>query len=146
MGQQKKKKQQQQKNQTKACKHAKRCNLCYYNVSRYNNPQRENKIGSLSFKGFHAKLDYKLTCMDGNENQTANTHIVFIVSFSKKKEKKKKEINDEKYSQTCRTVRIPTNHDSVGKTAIVLRLTGRHEIARNTGTIVTTFFTLVTKS
>ena len=85
-----KKKQQQQKNQTKACKHAKRCNLCYYNVSRYNNPQRENKIGSLSFEGFHAKLECKLTCMDGNENQTANTHIVFIVSFSKKKKKRKK--------------------------------------------------------
>ena len=141
-----KKKQQQQKNQTKACKHVKRCNLCYYNVSRYNNPQRENKIGSLSFEGFHAKLECKLTCMDGNDNQTANTHIVFIVSFSKKKKKRNKEINDEKYSQTCRTVRIPTNHDSVGKTAIVLRLTARHEIAPNTGTIVTTFFTLVTKS
>ena len=87
--------------------------------------------------------------MDGNENQTANTHIVFIVLFSKKKKKrKKKNINDEKYSQTCRTVRITTNHDSVGKTAIiiVLRLTARHEIVPNTGTIVTTFFTLVTKS
>ena len=58
-------------------------------MSRYNNPQRENKIGSLSFKGFHAKLECKLTCMDGNENQTASTHIVFIVLFSKKKEKKK---------------------------------------------------------
>ena len=111
-------------------------------MSRYNNPQRENKIGSLSFEGFHAKLECKLTCMDGNENQTANTHIVFIVLFS---EKKKKKINDENYSQTCRTVRIPTNHDSVGKTAIVLRLTARHEIAPNTSTIATTFFTLVTK-
>ena len=79
MGQQKKK---QQKNQTKACEHVKRCNLCYYNVSS-NNPQRENKIGSLSFEGFHAKLECKLTCMDGNENQRANTRIVFIVSFSK---------------------------------------------------------------
>ena len=28
--------------------------------------------------------------MDGNENQTANTHIVFIVLFSKKKKKRKK--------------------------------------------------------
>ena len=87
-----KKKQEQQKNQTKACKHVKRCNLCYYNVSRYNNPQRENKIGSLSFEGFHAKLECKLTCMDGNENQTANTHIVFIVSSSKKKKKRKKKL------------------------------------------------------
>ena len=87
-----KKKNKQQKNQTKACKHAKHCNLCYYNVSRYNNPQRENKIGSLSFEGFHAKLECKLTCMDGNENQTANTHIVFIVSFSKKKKKRKKKL------------------------------------------------------
>ena len=57
-------------------------------MSRYNNPQRENKIGSLSFEGFHAKLECKLTCMDGNQNQTVNTHIVFIVSFSKKKKKK----------------------------------------------------------
>ena len=59
-------------------------------MSRYNNPQRENKIGSLSFEGFHAKLECKLTCMDGNENQTASTHIVFKVSFSKKKKKRKK--------------------------------------------------------
>ena len=66
--------------------------------------------------------------------------------FQKKRKKKKEKKNDEKYSQTCRTVRIPTNHDSVGETAIVLRLTARHEIAPNTGTIVTTFFTLVTKS
>ena len=85
-----KKKNKQQKNQTKACKHVKRCNLCYYNVSRYNNPQRENKIGNLSFEGFHAKLECKLTCMDGNENQTAKTHIVFIVLFSKKRKKEKK--------------------------------------------------------
>ena len=66
--------------------------------------------------------------------------------FPKKRKKEKKNINDEKYSQTCRTVRIPTNHDSVGKTAIVLRLTARHEIAPTTGTIATTFFTFVTKS
>ena len=74
------------------------------------------------------------------------TLILYLKFRFPKKRKKEKKINDENYSQTCRTVRIPTNHDSVGETAIVLRLTARHEIAPNTGTIVTTFFTLVTKS
>ena len=52
--------------------------------------KEKSKIGNLSFEGFHAKLECKLTCMDGNQNQTANTHIVFIISFSKKKKKRKK--------------------------------------------------------
>ena len=46
----------QQKSQTKVCKHANRCNLRYYNVSRYENPQRESKMDSPSCEGIHAQL------------------------------------------------------------------------------------------
>ena len=38
------------------------------NVSRDENPQRENEMGSPSFKGFHSQWDYELSY--GNKNQT----------------------------------------------------------------------------
>ena len=63
----------QQNNQTKVYKHAKRRNWRYYNVSRDENPQRENEMGSPSFEGFHAQLDCKLT--NGNKNQTQLTLV-----------------------------------------------------------------------
>ena len=45
-------------------------------------PQRENKMDSPSFEGFHAQLDYKLT--NGNKNSnTANTRIVYKVRVQK---------------------------------------------------------------
>ena len=55
-------------------------------MSRYENPQRKNKIDIPSFKDFHVQLDCKLTY--GNKNQTANTHIVYKVQCSKKKQNK----------------------------------------------------------
>ena len=74
-------------------------------MSRDENPQRENKIDSPSFKGFHAQL--------------ANTRIVYKVLCSKAKQKKNK--NDEKYNQTGITVKIHTNHDGVRANMIMLR-------------------------
>ena len=56
---------------TKVCKHARHRNLLCYNVSRDENPQRESKMYSPSFEGFHAQLDCKLT--DGYKNQTKLT-------------------------------------------------------------------------
>ena len=63
----------QKKSQTKVCKHAKRRNLRYYNVSRDKNPQRENEIDSPSYEGFRAQLDCKLTY--DNKNQTQRTLV-----------------------------------------------------------------------
>ena len=51
----------EQRNQTKVCKHAERRNLRNYNMSRDENPQRENKTDSSSFEGFFAQLDCRLT-------------------------------------------------------------------------------------
>ena len=45
----------------------------YYNVSRDENPQRENEMDSPSFEGFHSQLDCKLT--NGNKNQTELTLV-----------------------------------------------------------------------
>ena len=63
----------QQNNQTKVYKHARHRNWRYYNVSRDENPQRENEMDSPSFEGFHAQLDCKLT--NGNKNQTQLTLV-----------------------------------------------------------------------
>ena len=63
---------QQQKNRTKVCKHTRRRNLRYYNVSR-ESPQGVNEMDSPSFERFHAQLDCKLTY--GNKNQTQLTHV-----------------------------------------------------------------------
>ena len=54
--------------QPKVYEHAKRRNWRYYNVSRDENPQRENEMDSPSFESFHAQLNCKLT--NGNKNQT----------------------------------------------------------------------------
>ena len=35
------------------CKHAKRHNLRYYNLSRDENPHNENEMDSPTFEGFH---------------------------------------------------------------------------------------------
>ena len=40
----------------KVCKHAKRRNLRYFNLSRDENPQRENEMDSQSFDGFQTQL------------------------------------------------------------------------------------------
>ena len=71
---------QQQKNQTKVCKHARRSNLHYYNVSRDQSPQRENDMDSPSFKGFHAQLDCKLT--HGNKPQGLHRPLLELVMIS----------------------------------------------------------------
>ena len=63
----------QKKGHTKVCKHAKRRNLRYYNVSRDKNPQRENEMDSPSYEGFRAQLDCKLTY--DNKNQTQRTLV-----------------------------------------------------------------------
>ena len=52
---------QQQKNERKICKHAKCRNLRYYNVSRDENPHRDNELDYPSVDGFHAQLDCKIT-------------------------------------------------------------------------------------
>ena len=41
-------------------------NLQYHNMGRDKNPQRENKMDSLSFESFHTQLDCKL--MYSNKN------------------------------------------------------------------------------
>ena len=41
-------------------------NLQYYNISRDENPQRENEMDSLSFYSFQAQLDWKLTYSNKN--------------------------------------------------------------------------------
>ena len=40
----------------KVCKHAKRRNLRYFNLSRDENPQRENEMDNQSFEGFQTQL------------------------------------------------------------------------------------------
>ena len=91
-----------------------RRNWRYYNVSRDENPQRENEMDSPSFEGFHSQLDCKLTNGKKKSN-TANTGIVYKVRIQKQNR------NDRKYSQTGITVKIHTNHDGIRTTAIMLR-------------------------
>ena len=56
-------------------------------MSRDKNPQRENEMDSLRFKGFQAQFNYKL--MYGNKiSKTANTSTVYKVSYSKTKQYK----------------------------------------------------------
>ena len=62
--------------QTKVCKHARRRNWRYYNVSRDENPQKVKETDSPSFEGFHTQLDYKRTY--GNKNQTQLTLVQCI--------------------------------------------------------------------
>ena len=65
----------------KDLQHVKRRNWRYYNVTRDENPQRE-EIYIPSFEGFHTQLDCKLTY--GNKNQnTVDTRVVHIISCSK---------------------------------------------------------------
>ena len=54
--------------QTNLCKHFRRRNLHYFDVSRDESFQRENEMHSPSFEGFHAYSDCKLTY--GNKKQT----------------------------------------------------------------------------
>ena len=66
-----------QKNQTKICKHAKCRNLRYYNVSRDENPHKDNELDYSSFDGFHAQLDYKITNVPKKCGETlVGTNIV----------------------------------------------------------------------
>ena len=78
----------------RVCKHAGRRNLRHCDVSRDENPPRENEIDSPSSEGFHAQLDCKLTY--DNKNQTHRTlvkYIQFRVKKQKNKNKKKKQKN-----------------------------------------------------
>ena len=106
---------------TKGCKHAGRRNLRHCDVSRDENPSRENEIDSPSSEGFHAQLDCKLTY--DNKNQTHRTLVKYI-QFRVKKQNKTKEQkqkkqtkkteqnrNDEEYWQTGITVKIHSNHE-----------------------------------
>ena len=86
-------------------------------MSRDENPQRENKMDSPSFKGFHAQLDCQLTY--GNKNQTQLILVLYISFVFKNKTEQNR--NDDKYNQTGLTVEIHTNHDGVRATAIMLR-------------------------
>ena len=72
----------------KFCKHTRRRKLRYQNVNRDENPQRENKIESPSFKGFDAQLDCKLT--HGNKNETQLTLVQYI-KFSVQKQNRTKQ-------------------------------------------------------
>ena len=63
----------QQNNQTKVYKHARCRNWRYYNMSRDENPQRENEMDIPSFEGYHAQLDCKFT--NGNKIQTQLTLV-----------------------------------------------------------------------
>ena len=85
-------------------------------MSRDENPQRVNEMDSPSFEGFHAQLDCKLTY--GNQNQT-QLKLVQHIKFRVQKQKKKNR-DDEKYSQTGITVKIHSNHVGVRATAIML--------------------------
>ena len=78
-------------------------------MSRYENPQRKNKISIPGFKDFHAHLNCKLT--HGNKNQTQLTFEKYI-KFSVQKQTEQNR-NDDKYNQTGIIVKIHTNHDGV---------------------------------
>ena len=57
-------------------------------MNRDENPRRENKIESPSFKGFDAQLDCKLT--HGNKNETQLTLVQYI-KFSVQKQNRTKQ-------------------------------------------------------
>ena len=65
----------------------------------------EKRNGHSDFEGFHTQLDCKLTY--GNKNQ-AQLALAFRVQ-----NKTEHNRNDEKYSQTGKTVKIHTNHDGI---------------------------------
>ena len=81
---------------TKGCKHAGRRNLRHCDVSRDENPSRENEIDSPSSEGFHAQLDCKLTY--DNKNQTHRTLVKYI-QFRVKKQNKTKEQKQKKQTK-----------------------------------------------
>ena len=72
-------------------------------------------MGSPSFGGFHARLDWSPVSLQAHVQQlksnTANTPIVYIVSCSKIQNR-----SDEKYSLTGTTFNIHTIHDGVRAT------------------------------
>ena len=86
-------------------------------MSRDENPQRENKMDSPSFKGFHAQLDCQLTY--GNKNQTQLILVLYISFVFKNKTEQNR--NDDKYNHTGTTVKIRTNHYGVRANMIMLR-------------------------
>ena len=81
----------------RVCKHAGRRNLRHCDVSRDENPPRENEIDSPSSEGFHAQLDCKL--IYDNENQTHLTLVKYI-QFRVKEQNKTKQKNKNKNKQT----------------------------------------------
>ena len=80
----------------RVCKHAGRRNLRHCDVSRDENPPRENEIDSPSSEGFHAQLDCKLTY--DNKNQTHLTLVKYI-QFRVKKQNKTKEQKQKKQTK-----------------------------------------------
>ena len=73
---------------SEASKRLQKCQAHYCNVSRDKNPQRENKMDSLSFTGFHAQLDCKFTY--GNKNQT-QLALLYYIKFRFQKQNRKKQ-------------------------------------------------------
>ena len=72
----------------RVCRHAGRRNLRHCDVSRDENPPRENEVDSPSSGGFHAQLDCKLTY--GNKNQTQPALVKYI-KFRVQKQKRTKQ-------------------------------------------------------
>ena len=73
------------KEQRKFCKHAKRRNWRYYNMSKNETPQRENEMNTPTSEGFTLSQIASLPTEIKKKN-TANTRV--IVSCSKTKQKK----------------------------------------------------------
>ena len=73
------------KEQRKFCKHAKRRNRRYYNMSKNETPQRENEMNTPTSEGFTLSQIASLRTEIKKKN-TANTRV--IVSCSKTKQKK----------------------------------------------------------
>ena len=72
------------KEQRKFCKHAKRRNWRYYNMSKNETPQRENEMNTPTSEGF--TLSQIASLRTEIKKNTANTRV--IVSCSKTKQKK----------------------------------------------------------
>ena len=75
--------------------------LRHRDVSRDENPPRENEIDSPSSEGFHAQLDCKLTY--DNKNQTHRTLVKYIQFRVKKQNKTKQKNKNKKNKQKNRT-------------------------------------------
>ena len=99
----------------KGLQHIKRRNWRNYNVSRDENPQRE-EIDIPSFEGFHTQLDFKLTYGNKNQKNTVDTRVVHIISCSKTKQN-----NTGMIKNIAKLAYKFINCDGVRATAIMLR-------------------------